>query len=165
MFDFKDEDISQANIMKGGAYLISTLTSGVNVDAKESWDKLHEMGLSDKECEECSKVVNQFLRHNNGNHEMCGENCVDGKIDYSHRSDDIMLIKQFKLSCIKCGTDKISGDNANPSQIKEWNMLCPDCKYPVHDSLMNAIERHFRGKMPDQEVDMFKVGFEWARIK
>ncbi len=164
MFDFKDDEhIDKLKLMKGGAYLLSSLKDGTS--AKESWDKLHEMGLSDKECELCSSAVRKFLRHSNGKHDQCGSGCVDGKLDMSDRQDAVKLIRAFELNCIKCGTDKISGEKSDEAQLKAWGKKCPDCEYPIHDSLMNAIERHFRGKLPDDEVEMFKVGFEWARIK
>lgn len=166
MFDFKDDElphnISKSKVMQGGAIALSGLADGVS--SADIWDKLHEHGLNDEECEIVIKVVGKFVRHQNGNHSECGDFCKNGKINLDNKKDALKLISTFTMSCIKCGSDKIDVKGDGKEKILKWGKKCPDCGYDIHTSLMNRIEAHFRGKLPDDEVDMFKVGFDWCKI-
>jgi hypothetical protein len=66
-------DKEMKRFIGGGATLLEMIMKGK--DEKSCWDQLMKDGFNPEECVEIAKTVQSFMKHKNGNHESCPNNC------------------------------------------------------------------------------------------
>ena len=166
----KDEEdqfspkLSKEKLLKGGAMLLSHL--GSSMTAEQSLVKLMKAGFTRDECDEIAETVAVFTKHQSGDHSRCRKDCVERTKISKERpeyKEKIELIKNFELLCVKCGCQKF-GKSFTIKELEKYNKRCPDCRHPIHSSLMMAIDKHFGDKMEQEMVDIYKIGFDDLKI-